>query len=84
MTSQCLWGRIDMKVYSTGRDLLQLGVIPVEDMLPEVAWIKLMWVLAQTKDPKKVSELMRKNLAGEITPRTRPDVFLKPAFTLTP
>jgi glutamyl-tRNA(Gln) amidotransferase subunit D len=82
MTSQCLWGRVDMKVYSTGRDLLQMGVIPGEDMLPEVAWVKLMWVLGQTQNLKKVSRLMRKNLAGEITPRTRPDVFPKPTFPL--
>ncbi len=81
MTSQCLWGRVDMKVYSTGRDLLELGVIPAEDTLPEVAWVKMMWALAQTNDPKKVSELMQENLAGEITPRTRPDVFLKPVFS---
>ena len=77
MTSQCLWGRVDMKVYSTGRDLLQLGVIPGEDMLPEVAWVKLMWLLGQTKDPKEISELMQRNLAGEITQGTRPDMFLK-------
>lgn len=83
MTSQCLWGRVDMKVYSTGRDLLRLGVIPGGDMLPEVAWVKLMWSLGKTKDLEKVSELMQKNLAGEITPRTRPDVFLKPTFALT-
>jgi glutamyl-tRNA(Gln) amidotransferase subunit D len=78
MTSQCLWGRVDMKVYSTGRDLLRLGVIPGEDMLPETAWVKLMWVLA--RNPKRAPELMRKNLAGEITPRTRPDVFPKPVL----
>ncbi len=82
MTSQCLWGRIDMKVYSTGRDLLQLGVIPAEDMLPETAYVKLMWVLAHAKGVEEVSKLMRTNLAGEITPRTRPDVFLKPVFSL--
>jgi glutamyl-tRNA(Gln) amidotransferase subunit D len=81
MTSQCLWGRVDMKVYSTGRDLLQMGVIPGEDMLPEVAWIKLMWVLGRAKNLREVSELMLSNLAGEITPRTRPDVFLKPALS---
>lgn len=80
MTSQCIWGRVDMKVYSTGRDLLQLGVIPGEDMLPEVAWVKLMWALGHTKDPEKVSKIMRTNLAGEITPTTRPDVFPRPAF----
>ena len=84
MTSQCLWGRIDMKVYSTGRDLLQLGVIPGEDMLPEVAWVKLMWALGHAKNPKEVSKLMQNNLAGEITSKTRPDVFLKPAFAPTP
>ena len=83
MTSQCLWGRVNMKVYSTGRDLLKLGVIPGEDMLPEVAWVKLMWVLGITKDPKKVPKLMRKNLAGEISSRTRPDVFLKPVFAFS-
>jgi glutamyl-tRNA(Gln) amidotransferase subunit D len=81
MTSQCLWGRIDMKVYSTGRDLLRLGVIPGEDMLPETAYVKLMWVLPHAKGIKEVSKLMRTNLAGEITPRTRPDVFLKPVFS---
>ncbi len=82
MTSQCVWGRVNMKVYSTGRDLLKLGVIPVEDMLPETALVKLMWVLPRAKTIEKVYELMRKNLAGEITPRSRPDVFLKPAFSL--
>ncbi len=81
MTSQCLWGRVDMKVYSTGRDLLQLGVIPGEDMLPETAYVKLMFALGHAKDSEKVSKIMRSNLAGEITPRTRPDVFLKPAFS---
>ncbi|MEM4201951.1 MAG: Glu-tRNA(Gln) amidotransferase subunit GatD, partial [Candidatus Hadarchaeum sp.] len=80
MTSQCLWGRVNMNVYSTGRDLLQLGVIPAEDMLPEVAWVKLMWVLGRTKDLDKAAKLMQQNLAGEITSRTRPDVFLKPLF----
>ncbi len=80
MTSQCIWGRVDMKVYSTGRDLLQMGVIPGEDMLPEVAWVKLMWALGQTKEKEKISEIMRKNLAGEMTQRTRPDVFQKPAI----
>ncbi len=78
MTSQCIWGRVDMKVYSTGRDLIQLGVIPGEDMLPETAYVKLMWVLPRTKDLDEVSSLMRTNIAGEITPTTRADMFLKP------
>jgi len=78
MTSQCIWGRVDMKVYSTGRDLLNLGVIPAEDMLPETAYVKLMWVLGHTRNPQEISKLMGANLVGEVTPRTRPDVFLKP------
>ncbi len=70
MTSQCLWGRINMNVYSTGRELLAMGVIPGEDMLPETALVKLMWVLAKTQDLKEVKKLMLTNIAGEISPRT--------------
>lgn len=66
MTSQCINGRINMNVYSTGRKLLKAGVIPAQDMLPEVALVKLMWVLGQTKDFEEVSKMMTKNLVGEI------------------
>lgn len=69
MTSQCLWGRIDMNVYSTGIDLQKIGVHPLEDILPETALVKLMWVFGQTDDRSKVAEMMRTNLAGEIGPR---------------
>lgn len=70
MTSQCLWGRVNLNVYSTGRDLLGMGVIPAEDMLPEVAYVKLMWVLGHAKKPDEVRELMLRNLAGELSPRS--------------
>ncbi len=80
MTSQCLWGRIDMKVYSTGRDLFQLGVIPGGDILSETAYVKLMFALGHTSELDEISKLMRTNLAGEISPVTRPDTFLKPVF----
>lgn len=69
MTSQCLYGRTNLNVYDTGRDLIASGVIPGEDMLPETAYVKLMWVLAQTRDMDKVSDLMRTNLHGEISDR---------------
>jgi glutamyl-tRNA(Gln) amidotransferase subunit D len=74
MTSQCLWGRVDMNVYSTGIDLQKIGVHPLEDILPETALVKLMWVLGQTKDPTRIAEVMRTNLVGEISPR-RSDGF---------
>lgn len=70
MTSQTIWGRVDMNVYNTGRDLLNLGVTPLEDMIPETAVVKLMWVAAQTRSANKIRELMLEPVAGEITPRT--------------
>ncbi|MEM1537321.1 MAG: Glu-tRNA(Gln) amidotransferase subunit GatD [Candidatus Nezhaarchaeales archaeon] len=70
MTSQCLWGRINMQVYRTGVDLYRMGVIPGEDMLPEVALVKLMWTLGQTRDPQEVRRIMLTNIAGEINPRS--------------
>jgi len=76
MTSQCIWGRINMYVYRTGRQLLNLGVIPGEDMLPETAYVKLMWVLAQTRDMKEIRSMMLTNFAGEITPQTHSKEFL--------
>jgi len=72
MTSQCIWGRLNMDVYDTGRDLLAMGVIPLEDMLPETALVKLMWVLGQTKDVEEVKKLLTTNIAHEISPRTTP------------
>src|SRR5438105_10819498 len=70
MTSQTIWGRVDMNVYVTGRDLLNIGVTPLEDMISETALVKLMWVLGQTRSPEKIRELMLQTVAGEITERS--------------
>jgi len=70
MTSQCLWGRVDMNVYDTGRDLLKAGVVPLEDTLPETALVKLMWALANCKSTDETKAVMRENLSGEMTART--------------
>ena len=70
MTSQCLWGRVNMNVYQTGRQLQRMGVLPLADMLPETALVKLMWCLGQTRDPQKVRQLMLTNIAHEVTSRT--------------
>jgi glutamyl-tRNA(Gln) amidotransferase subunit D len=67
MTSQCLAGRVNMNVYSTGRDLVNLGVIPSEDILPEVAYIKLKWILGHTRNLREIKSLMLTNLLGEIS-----------------
>jgi len=69
MTVQTLWGYVNMFVYDTGRDLLSKGIIPAENMLPEVAYVKLGWALGQTDDLKKVKEIMLTPVNGEITER---------------
>jgi len=70
MTSQCIWGRVNMNVYENGRDLLSIGVIPLGDMLPETALVKIMWVLGQTDDVEEAGNLLKANLAHEISERT--------------
>lgn len=70
MASQCIWGRVNMNVYSNGRDLLAMGVIPLGDMLAETALVKMMWCLAQTKDPEEVKRLLLTNIANEFSNRS--------------
>ena len=69
MTVQTIWGYVQMYVYETGREMMQLGVIPAANMLPEVAYVKLCWALGQTDDLEKVKEIMLTPIAGEITER---------------
>jgi len=69
MTVQTIWGYVDMFVYDTGRDLMAKGIIPCENMLPEVAYIKLGWALGQTDDPAKVRDIMLSPINDEITER---------------
>jgi len=73
LASQCIWGRVNMNVYDTGRDLLIRGVIPLEDMFPETALVKLMWVLGQTSDVEEAKKLLKTNIAGEFSARTLPE-----------
>ncbi len=70
MTSQCIWGRVNMNVYDTGIDLQRMGVIPLKDMLPETALVKMMWVFSQTTDLKEAKKLLMLNIAGEFSERT--------------
>ncbi len=69
MTVQTLWGYVQMYVYDTGRDIMNLGVIPASNMLPEVAYVKLGWALGQSHDRDEVKEIMLTPVAGEITER---------------
>jgi glutamyl-tRNA(Gln) amidotransferase subunit D len=67
MASQCISGRVNMNVYRTGRELLAMGVVPCEDMLPETALVKLMWLLGKGETPEKARGSMKVNIAGEIS-----------------
>ncbi len=70
MTSQCIWGRVNMNVYTNGRDLVAMGVIPLQDMLTETALVKLMWSLGQKQDIDEAKKLLTTNLVHEISERS--------------
>ena len=76
MTVQTFWGYVQMYVYETGREMMDLGVIPAANMLPEVAYVKLGWALGQTNDLDKVKEIMLTPIAGEITEREPSNGYL--------
>jgi glutamyl-tRNA(Gln) amidotransferase subunit D len=76
MTVQTLWGFAQMYVYETGRDLLDIGVVPLDNMLPETALMKLGWVLGHTDDHARVLEMMREPVNHEITEREPHDGYL--------
>lgn len=69
VTTQCLYGAVNLNVYSTGRDMISAGAVPLGDMLPETAYVKLMWVLGQTDDLEEAKAMMMKDLAGEMAAR---------------
>ncbi len=67
VTSQCLYGSVNLNVYATGREMIKAGVVPLKDMLPEVAYVKLMWAMANYGN--NVKEIMKTNIVGEIDER---------------
>jgi glutamyl-tRNA(Gln) amidotransferase subunit D len=67
MTSQCIDGRVRMTVYESGRDLLDLGIIPLENMIPEVALVKAMWVIGNYQNSEEIKKIMLQNIASELS-----------------
>jgi glutamyl-tRNA(Gln) amidotransferase subunit D len=68
MTTQCLFGRVNMNVYSNGRMLKEIGVLGDQmDLTSETAFIKLAWLLSN--HPKNVREMMNENVRGELSNR---------------
>ncbi len=66
ITSQCIWGHVDLNVYATGMDLIAAGVTPLENMFAETAFAKLSWVMGNFNDTRKV---MLTNLVSEFNLR---------------
>ncbi len=75
MTSQCIYGKVSMNVYSPGRMLQEAGVLPVS-MTPETAFVKLGWSLGQEKDLDRAKKLFLDDVAGEFVDRINPRAFL--------
>ena len=67
MTSQCIDGRVSMTVYESGRDLLDMGITPLENMIPEVALVKAMWVLGNSDSYDEIKKMMLKNYSSEFS-----------------
>ena len=70
ITSQCIWGRVNLNVYRRGVELIKAGALPGEDMLPETAFVKLSWVLKRADDIESVYKMMLTNYVYEINPRS--------------
>jgi glutamyl-tRNA(Gln) amidotransferase subunit D len=72
--SQCINGRVDPLVYSAGREILETGVIYLEDMISETAFVKLGWVMGHKewiKSREKIKEKMLENISGEFNKRLK-------------
>ena len=67
MTSQCIDGRVSMTVYESGRDLLDMGIIPLENIIPEVALVKAMWVLGNSNSNDEIKNMMLENYSSEFS-----------------
>lgn len=70
MTPQCVFGRVNLNVYSQGRIEQELGIIGLEDMLSETAYTKASYVLAKTQKKEEIIKMMKENIKGEISERT--------------
>jgi len=68
-SGQTIFGRIDPLVYSPGRKLMKTGIIFLEDMLSETAYVKLGFVLGHSQWKNKIKEKMLENFSGEINNR---------------
>ena len=76
IASQCIYGKVNLNVYSTGRNLAKANVISSGDMTPETAYVKLSWALGQSDILEEVKKIMNTNIAGELSEKSSIKHFL--------
>jgi glutamyl-tRNA(Gln) amidotransferase subunit D len=77
ITAQTIYGRTHPHVYTNLRKLsIESGCIYAEDMLSEVAYVKLGYVLGHVNKMEDISKMMKINMHGEINYRHLVDDFL--------
>lgn len=68
MTTQCIFGIVNMNVYETGRKLIGIGVLGnFSTMTTETAFVKLAWLLSNHRS--EVRKMISENICGEISDR---------------
>ena len=68
LVSACWEGGVALGSYDVDREILAVdNIIPGEDMTPETALVKLMWILARERSLDRVRARMREPVAGEVT-----------------
>lgn len=68
VATQVPFGGCHLDIHEVGCRLLAAGALSAHDMTYEAALVKLMWALGQTKNYRKVIQMMKNNYAGEISP----------------
>jgi len=74
--AQTIFGRLNPMVYSNGRELVDVGVIFLEDMLSEVGLVKLGWILGHYGWKGSVKDKMLENVAGELSDKIGVNEFV--------
>jgi len=64
--TQCPSGSVDMGLYETSVELLEIGVVSGHDITTEAAITKLMFLLGQKLDSDKIKFFLNKSIKGEL------------------